>query len=302
MTTKEYLDDVLKSQRLSDDSKELKDLQNHRVDVEKLLRAEFEKSSPTIRYGGSKAKGTLIKEAYDLDVICYFPNDDTSAGETLEDIYSNVCKALEKNYFVFRKNSALRLQSKDQKSGNRDFHIDVVPGRYTDDAKSDCFIYQSGAEKTRLKTNLDVHVDHVKNSGVVDAIRLLKLWKVRKSLPVKQFVWELLIMKLLKDKKSKSLAEQLEYVWTEIKNAEEPIKVEDPANPSGNDLSKALDSGIWHTLSALATITLNAIENSGWEAVFGPTKRPEGTKRADVLTQAVSAATVRTKPWSDSVK
>ena len=302
MTTNEYLQDVLASQQLADESKELKELQKHRADVEKLLRNAFEDSSPTIRYGGSKAKGTLIKDAYDLDVICYFPNDDTSAGESLEDIYNNVRKVLEKGYFVIGKNSALRLQNLDQKAANRDFHIDVVPGRYTDDTKSDCYIYQASAEKSRLKTNLDVHISHVKDSGVVDAIRLLKLWKVRKSLPVKQFVWELLIIQLLKGKKSKGLAEQLEHVWTEIKDAEEPMKVEDPANPSGNDLSKALDSGIWQTLSSAATATLRTIENSGWEAVFGPTKKSEGEEKVCAVTQAVGAAAIRTKPWSDSAQ
>jgi hypothetical protein len=34
-------------------------------------------------------------------------------------------------------------------------------------------------DKKRLKTNLDVHLDHVRDSGVIDAIRLAKLWGVR---------------------------------------------------------------------------------------------------------------------------
>ena len=40
-----------------------------------------------------------------------------------------------------------------------DFHLDVVPGRFTDDTKSDCFLFQNGADKERLKTNLQVHID-----------------------------------------------------------------------------------------------------------------------------------------------
>ena len=54
---------------LADDSEELKTLQERRAEVEKVLRDHFEDCSPTIRYGGSKAKGTMIKEAYDLDII-----------------------------------------------------------------------------------------------------------------------------------------------------------------------------------------------------------------------------------------
>ena len=106
MTDNEYLQAVLKSQDLADDSAELKALTARREDVEALLRRAFPDSSPTIRYGGSKAKGTLIKESYDLDIVCYFPHDDTTAGDTLEDIYNNVAAALEKDYAVERKRSA----------------------------------------------------------------------------------------------------------------------------------------------------------------------------------------------------
>ncbi len=85
MEPQKYLEEILKAQKLEDDSQELKDLQARRKDVEKILRDGFSKASPTIRYGGSKAKDTLIREAYDLDIVCYFPHDDTTAGETLKD-------------------------------------------------------------------------------------------------------------------------------------------------------------------------------------------------------------------------
>jgi tRNA nucleotidyltransferase (CCA-adding enzyme) len=128
MTTNEYLQQVLQDQNLADNSTELEALQGHRKDVEVLLRSAFPQSSPTIRYGGSRAKGTLIREAYDLDIICYFEPDDTSAGDGLEDIYNNVKKALEASYMVTDKTSALRLKSKARETMGVDFHIDVVPG------------------------------------------------------------------------------------------------------------------------------------------------------------------------------
>ena len=299
MTTSEYLNEVLKLQNLADDSQELKDLQTHRADVEELLRNAFSESSPTIRYGGSKAKGTLILESYDLDIICYFPSDDTAAGDSLKDIYDNVSKALQKEYYVAQKNSSLRLSSLDTKLSNRDFHIDVVPGRYVDDSKSDCFIHQSNADKERLKTNLDVHIAHVKNSGVVDAIRLLKLWKARKAIFLKQFVWELLVIDILKNKKTSSLADQLQHVWKTIRDSKDPINVEDPANPSGNDLSEVVKSA-WPVLSSCADSTLRTLESSGWEAVFGSVKRAESVAtKVSALTQAASSASVVSRPWAN---
>lgn len=290
MTNNEYLQAVLKSQDLADDSAELKALTARRKGVEALLRNAFPDSSPTIRYGGSKAKGTLIKESYDLDIVCYFPHDDTTAGETLEDIYNNVATALEKDYSVERKRSALRLRDRDMV----DFHIDVVLGRFTDDSKTDCFLYQESGEKCRLKTNLQVHIDTVRDSGVLDAIRLLKLWKVRKALDVKQFAFELLIIDLLSGHKNQSLTEQLSHVWTEFRDLDSPPKVEDPANPSGNDLTPLLDV-VWNELGSAASSTLSTIDHNGWEAVFGMVDT--GADKSAAVKVAVASVATRTRPW-----
>ena len=290
MTDNEYLQAILKSQDLADDSAELKALTARRKDVEALLRSAFPDSSPTIRYGGSKAKGTLIKESYDLDIVCYFPHDDTTAGETLEDIYNNVAAALEKDYAVERKRSAVRLRDKDLV----DFHIDVVPGRFTDNSNTDCFLYQENGEKCRLKTNLQVHIDTVRDSGVLDAIRLLKLWKVRKALDVKQFVFELLIIDLLSEHKNKSLAGQLIHVSTSFRDLDSPPKVEDPANPCGNDLTPLLDA-VWNELGSVASSTLSTIDNNGWEGVFGNVEK--GADKSAAVQVAVASVATHTRPW-----
>lgn len=67
MTNEEYLNEILQSQTLDADGDELKLLRSRRNDVDKLLRKEFG-SAPSVRYGGSKAKGTMIKDSYDLDI------------------------------------------------------------------------------------------------------------------------------------------------------------------------------------------------------------------------------------------
>ena len=144
MTPTEYLNALLKSQNLEEGSTEIKDLRKHRGEVETLIRAKF--PSPTIRYGGSKAKGTMIRDSYDLDLPCYFSNDDTSAGDTLEEIFESVKAALAQDYWVEVKASALRLRSKDMKT---DFHIDVVPGRFTDDAEADALERPSDRQAQR---------------------------------------------------------------------------------------------------------------------------------------------------------
>lgn len=296
MDIETYLRKVLALQTLSDDSQELKALQGHRAAVEKLLRENFDSCSPTIRYGGSKAKGTMIKEAYDLDIICYFPNDDSDAGETLQEIFNNVRNVLESRYLVVAKTSALRLHDSDPSRRGVDFFTDVVPGRFTDETQTDAFLYQASGEKERLKTNLDTHIAHIRDSGVTDAIRLLKLWKVRNGIRVKTFVLELAVVKLLCDRKKADLASQLVHVWTELRDRIDELFVEDPANPEGNDLTPALDEAR-ASLTAVARRTLTSIDTSGWEEVFGSVTQPSETERSAGLRRAASAA-VPTRPWS----
>jgi tRNA nucleotidyltransferase (CCA-adding enzyme) len=296
MTVTEYLEAVLKVQTLAEYSEELEALRKHRAEVEAVLREHFADCSPTIRYGGSKAKGTMIRESYDLDIICYFPHDDTAAGATLEDIYTNTRLALQENYLVEPKTSALRLKHADRECLGADFHIDVVPGRFTDDSKTDTFLYQADADKQRLKTNIDVHIEHVRGSGVTDAIQLVKLWKVRNGLNLKHFVLELTVIKLLAGKRHKSLSVQLEHVWTELRDHIDDLVVEDPANPEGNDLSSVLDA-TRNSLRMAARRTLELIETSGWEAVFGVIEKRISIQTTERLRRAAASVAAPTRPW-----
>lgn len=296
MSDLEYLQSVLRDQTLSNDSAEIKKLRSHRNDVEAILNSAFDGCVPTIRYGGSYAKNTMIREHYDLDVMCYFKHDDTSAGDTLKEIYDNVAKAFTDKYFVEKKKSALRLRGKGQEDYQVDFHVDVVPGRFTDDKKDDVFIYQQGAEKERMKTNLEKHITHIRDSGLTEAIRLAKLWNTRRMLGVKTFVLDLMVVKLLAPHKSKSLDKQLLKFWESIVEAEGNVPVEDPANPSGNDLSEFNSQSQQLMLHSAAQGVLVQIENAGWQAVFGEVASVD---KAEVLGTIAARSDSRTKPWAE---
>jgi hypothetical protein len=118
-----------------------------------------------------------------------------------------------------------------------------------------------------------VHLKRVKESGLTDAIRLAKLWKVRNPLPIRTFVLELLVIKLLAGMKNKSIWKQMECFWTELRDNSANPSVEDPANPNGNDLSGCLDDALKSQLAAAAKRTLDQIDSHGWEAVFGKVER-----------------------------
>lgn len=297
MTNDEYLQKVLESQTFENDDPELKTLRERIETVKKVLKGAFEESNPSLRQAGSLAKGTMIIESYDGDLTCYFPHEDTEPGDSLKKIYESVGGALQTDYQVQWKPSAIRLSGKSGEYFGKDFHIDVVPGRFVDDSKTDVNLYRSSGEKSYLKTNLQVHIDHVKKSGVRTAIRLAKLWNTRNGVQAKTFVLELLVIKLLEDKVGENLSKQLTHVFTEFCDNAENLTVEDPANPSGNDLKPLIDE-CRRSLSSVAQRTLSLIASSGWTAVFGDVE-DEKASQVEAVKSAVSTVRTGTKPWSN---
>ena len=298
MCIRDSLKAILDEQTFDPDDQELKDLRERRDDIKALLKDAFSDSKPSTRQAGSLAKGTMIRESYDVDLTCYFDHGEEDAGKTLKELYESVEGALRGSYSVERKASAIRVR--DPEDWATDLHVDVVPGRFISDDKTDVNLHRTTPEKESLKTNLQTHVDHIKGSGVVPAIRLVKLWKVKNGIvSAKTFVLELLVVKLLEEKKGLGLEDQLDHVWTEFRDNIDNLSVEDPAN-SNNDLGEALDAcrGL---LSSAASTTLWQIENTGWDAVFGPIEEDEeeenSASRGDALKAAAAAVVTPSKPY-----
>ncbi|MER8957358.1 hypothetical protein [Mesorhizobium sp. M0701] len=288
--------DLLKSQKMEEGCDQLAALDEERDKVEALLREAFPDSDPDFTHGGSRAKGTMIREDYDLDEVCYFDNDDTGPGETLEEIYNNVAEMLEDEYIVERKRSALRLKSKKGK----DLYVDIVPGRYIDDTGTDVFLHQNEGDKERLKTNLETHISYVRDSGCTDVIQLGKLWRTRNGILIRTFPLELLIIAVLSGNKAGMLQERFERVLTAFVDEIDDLTIEDPANPTGNDLSFALTDKVRDKLRSVAEDTLDTAAEYGWEHVFGKVeKKAGGLPRVPALTAAAATVGAAAPPWAD---
>ncbi|MBL7953950.1 MAG: hypothetical protein JNJ91_02845 [Flavobacteriales bacterium] len=265
----------------------MKELRDERDNVWRLLAAEYG-TAPVRRVGGSGAKGTMNKEDFDLDLPYYFPRDDDSAGDTLKEIYESVEGVLSKEYRVERKGVAVRLHDKE---GKIDFHIDVVPGRFVNGSDGDAFLFPATSGKERLQTNLEEHIAHVKNSGVIDEIRLGKLWRTRKKIQLKTFALELLIIDILSGF-SGTLAEKLEKVLIEFRDNSENLSISDPAN-TGNDLSGMLTTEVRNFLKSAARDTLNTVRSGGWKAVFGEIQEESSNE----VLRRISLASPISRPW-----
>jgi hypothetical protein len=297
MTPDEYLNDVLMEQGFEQDDPELQTLRRRAGEVKDLLRSELSAHSPSVHDAGSHKKKTMIRASYDFDILVYFDHD-TEVGGTLKEIRDEVKRVLDEKYAAEPRRSALRILDASEPEDPEYFHIDVVPGRFMDGNDGDVAIYQEGGEKGWLKTNPEIHIQHIRESGVRDAIKLLKLWNHDRSMALPTFVLELLTVKLLDGKAGDTLSEQLTHVWTEFRDRADSLCVEDPAN-SNNDLTDALDDGAKMQLAVDAQAALDHIEADEWEAILGEVKEQSKGEMKKALETAPAVITSPSVPYLD---
>jgi hypothetical protein len=217
MTGHQYLVGVLEKQRLTD--KNFKLLRKTRDQIIRDLKP-IHQYNPSIYYGGSYGKNTMIKESFDLDIVIYFPHTD---HRPLRNMYESVHHSLNQaGYRMQEQRVALTLTLSKQ------LHVDVVTGR----AKDEDFYYAdlyNIAENSRMRTSLKMHIDDARM--VKDTIKLMKLWIRRHSLGMHKFAMEQVIIRALRNEEDESDLENsfttvLQYLKSSILN----IKLVDSAN------------------------------------------------------------------------
>jgi hypothetical protein len=284
---------ILEAERLDSEGPEMREVQRTRAEVEGVIRDAFGTTGLTIRYGGSKAKGMMLKCSYDLDLLIYFHRDNDAAGSTLPAIYNSVADVLGGHYQIDPGTTAIRLHAKNAHVAGPGLCVDAVPGRFIDVSRTNVWLHQKDADKHRLMTDPDEHIRFVRDSGVVDPACLLKLWRVDNRLVIRQFPFEILCVDLLKPMKHLGLADQITRALGTISGMQAAPSIKDPANPD-NDLSRLLTPDVWADLCAAASQTVDNHKWQGWSGIF----MTEPIADAEVaLAAAVKSVHVATKPW-----
>ena len=117
-----------------------------------------------------------------------------------------------------------------------------------------------------MKTSLKKHIDTVRGSGRLDAIRLMKLWKERRAVPFrKSFLLELMTIEGCKGTSTTDFGAHLSAALRHIRDTIESCSVKDPAN-SANSLSDDLDKNARAKIKAAADAALKA---QYWSEVLG---------------------------------
>jgi len=251
MTPHEYLVEVLGAQEMRE--QDLRAIRSLREELTSYLGRQLG-SGPRIYYGGSYGKDTMIREAFDLDLVVYYPHTDSSS---LAQIFGTVHRALVNgNYEVHPQTVALRLPYQ------AEFHVDVVPGRALDASFLYATLYKNSQPPSTLQTSLKKHVDAVRKSELRQIVRLLKIWRLRNRVPLKSFALEILAARALagqfRHDYSKALLATLQFMARELST----VRLEDPANRNN-----VLDV-TFHDRAGAAEIAARSIAAQSWNQII----------------------------------
>jgi len=185
---------------------------------------------------GSSAKGTALQGSSDLDLFLSLkPTIQGTLGEIFTD-FSDTLKRI--GYNVRSQNVSLRLK-------HYGLQIDIVPGKKLPNTQDWHFLYTSRRENQyRIQTNVKRHINAVVNSGRINEIMALKIWRDINRLEFPSMYLEMYVLKTMTRKWSGKgqLTENLLYLLDDISRYFPNVAVYDPSsstNTISNDLLKS---------------------------------------------------------------
>ncbi len=202
-----------------------------------------------LKLSGSLAKGTAITGTTDIDI---FISLDPSVGtcNTLENVYNTL-----RNRFNMAGYTA-REQNMSVGIDHTGLKIDVVAGVKHHVLGLDHSVWKRKV-KTWTKTNIDAHINLVKNSGRVSDIKAIKIWRKLHNLDFPSFYLELSVIEALKgtgllgSSPANNFVKVLNYLADDFENK----VINDPSNQS-NEVSDELTIDEKQKIKSLATATL----------------------------------------------
>lgn len=203
----------------------------------------------TLKLSGSLAKGTGITETTDIDIFISL-NPSVKTTNTLEEVYNTL-----RNRFNLAGYSA-REQNVSIGIDHMGLKIDIVAGIKHHILGLDHSIWKRKT-KTWTKTNIDEHINLVKNSGRVFDIKVIKIWRKLHNLDFPSFYLELSVIEALKDtgvlfsSPEKNFIKVMNYL---VNDFEDKI-IKDPSNEN-NEVSDQLTVEEKQKIKAVAQATL----------------------------------------------
>lgn len=204
-----------------------------------------------IKFSGSYAKGTAVRGSADIDLfISLIPNTDGS----LQELYENL------NRFLFSKGFHPQKQNVSIKINENGMNVDIIPAKKREGNTNYHSVWMN-RQNTWTQTNIDLHINHVSQSGRLDEIKLTKIWRNLNNLDFPSFYLELIVLRALNGAYRSQLAKNFYSVLEFLQNYLVNTRIEDPSN-SNNIISDDLSTSAKQIIVNAASTSLR---NQYWE-------------------------------------
>ncbi|OGK64503.1 hypothetical protein A2313_04845 [Candidatus Roizmanbacteria bacterium RIFOXYB2_FULL_41_10] len=211
---------------------------------------------------GSRAKGTAISLASDVDYLVSLSSSCNENSGGLEGIYDSLNSKLSGIYTNVRKqNVSIRLNL-------GGLLVDVTPARKQLGNTNDHWLYVSKL-KTRKQTNIKKHISDISASGRTNEIKILKVWRELHKLEFPSVYLEYLVVNnILRSYPTgiDKIGDNVWHVFNELaKYSSNPLdsRLVDPAN-SANILSDLLSQTEKNSVKNAAR---SAIQQTNWNQI-----------------------------------
>ncbi len=211
---------------------------------------------------GSRAKGTAISLASDVDYLVSLTSGCNENSEGLKSIYDGLYTKLNSSYQNVRKqNVSVRINL-------NGLQIDITPARKQNGLTNDHWVYLSKSG-SRQQTNIQKHITDISQSGRTNEIKVLKIWRELHQLDFPSIYLEYLLINNILLNKSKDVNSLGDNVWHALnelaKSTGNPLgaRIFDPAN-SANILSDLLTVAEKNNIISQAQ---TAIRQTNWNQI-----------------------------------
>ena len=207
-----------------------------------------------ISFSGSYAKDTAIKGSADLDLfISLAPH----TPDTLKVIYDSLYGYLLGTGYTPRKqNVSIGITYSNLK-------IDLIPGKKQPGNTNDHSLFRNKAQ-TWTQTNVQTHIKMIQNSGRLDEIRAMKIWRNLSNLDFPSFYLELTVLNALHGRPRYNLADNVFVIFEYLRDKFISTRVIDPAN-SNNIISEDIT---YSEKSAISIAAKNSLTKSNWGQII----------------------------------
>lgn len=189
-----------------------------------------------LKPSGSYAKGTAVAGSADIDLLVSLRNDVLSGNTPdLATLYQSLNAWLSGAGFTTQpQNVSIGVFLPGLK-------IDIVPAVRQPGNTNDHSIFKRKANSWR-KTNIDAHINAVRNSGRITDIKAIKIWRNVHTLDFPSFLLELVVLDALNGKALYNPATNFMHVMEFLESKFVTCRLIDPANTANivsDDLSGA---------------------------------------------------------------